>query len=127
MSIRLQGNGKGRITIGHIGDNSTFATLSIRRLGSRIELISELTAYLPSGNYLTNELARELAEGEDECVAISTDMEWAAQDELRVMDIEITKDPSGWPEALITHFDKAHRAFAYSSAITQEAALIAAE
>lgn len=111
-----------RISISHIGDDTTFATLSIRRLGSRIELVSTLTAYLPSGNYLTNELAREIAEDEDEAIAIATDLEWAAQDELKVMDIEITKDPSGWPEALLVHFDKARRAFLYSSAV-----LVAAE
>ena len=68
------------------------------------------------------DLARELAEDEDEAIAIATDLEWAAQDELKVMDIEITKDPSGWPEALLVHFDKARRAFLYSSAV-----LVAAE
>jgi hypothetical protein len=110
-------------TIGHIGDDNSFATLSIRHLGTKIELISVLTAYLPSGNYLSNELAREIAEDEDEAIAIATDLEWAAQDELRVMDIEITKDPSGWPEALMFHFDRCRRAHLYSSAI----ALVAAE
>lgn len=108
-------------TIGHIGDDNTFATLSIRYLGCRIELISTLTAYLPSGNYLSNELAREIAEDEDEAIAIATDMEWAAQDELRVIDIDITKD-CGWPEGLMLHFDKARRLYLYSSAI-----LVAAE
>ena len=109
--------------IGHIGDNTTFATLSIRHLGSRIELISELTTYAAlTGEYLNVRLARELAEDEDEAIAIATDMEWAAQDELGVMDIEITKAPSGWPEALLVHFDKARRAFLYSSAV-----LVAAE
>lgn len=115
------------ITIGHIGSNTTFATLAIRHLGSRIELVSTLTAYLPSGNYLTNELARELADDEDEAEAIACDLEWAAQDELKVMDVEIAKDPCGWPEALLAHFDKARRTFLYSSAIAHNAALVAAE
>lgn len=109
-------------TISHIGDDSIFATLSMRHLGSKIQLISVLTAYLPSGNYLSNELAREIAEDEDEAIAIATDMEWAAQDELGVMDIEITKD-CGWPEGLMLHFDRCRRAHLYSSAI----ALVAAE
>ena len=68
------------------------------------------------------QLARELAEDEDEAIAIATDLEWSAQDEVRVMDIEISKDPCGWPEALMIHFDKARRSFLYSSAI-----LVAAE
>lgn len=111
-----------RKTIGYIGSDNTFASLSIRHLGHRIELVSELTAYLPTGNYMTNELAREIAEDEDEAIAIATDLEWAAQDELKVMDVEITKDPSGWPEALLVHFDRARRSFLYSSAV-----LVAAE
>lgn len=108
-------------TISHIGDNTTYATLSIRHLGSRIELVSELTTYAAlTGKYLNVRLSRELAEDEDEAIAIATDLEWAAQDELKVMDIQITKDPSGWPEALLVHFDKAHRAYRYSYAIAAE-------
>lgn len=117
-----------RMTIGYIGDDTTYATLSIRHLGSRIELISELTSYSAmTGRYLHVELAREIADDEDEAEAISCDLEWSAQDEMKVMDIDFWKTPCGWPEALLAHFDKAHRAFAYSFAISHNAALIAAE
>ena len=60
----------------------------------------------------TCELARELADDEDEATAIATDMEWAAQDELTVLDIDYSKDPKGWPEALQDHFDRARHLIA---------------
>jgi hypothetical protein len=100
-----------------IGDENTYVTLSMRYLGSRIELFSVMTSYSPlAGDYLTADLARELADDEDEAIAIATDLEYAAQDELKVMDIDFYKEPCGFPEALEKHFDNAR----YGAALAAE-------
>ncbi|GEO42137.1 hypothetical protein SAE02_62850 [Skermanella aerolata] len=99
-----------------IGDENTYITLSVRRLGSSIELVTVMTSYSPlAGTYLTADLARELAEDEDVAIAIATDLEYAAQDELRVMDIDFYKEPCGFPEALEKHFDNARYAAALAA------------
>lgn len=99
-----------------IGDENVYVTLSVRRLNDRIELTTVMTSYSPlAGTYLIADLARELAEDEDEAIAIATDLEYSAQDELRVMDIDLYKEPTGFPEALEKHFDNARYAAALAA------------
>lgn len=88
--------------IATIGDHRVFAAMTLGRAGDRFELVSTLHF-----KNATCELARELADDEDEAIAIATDLEYAAQDELKVLDIDYSKDPRGWPEALQEHFDRA--------------------
>lgn len=103
--------------VSSVGDENTYVTLSVSRLNNRFELVSVMTSYSPlAGTYLTAELARELAQDEDEAIAIATDLEYAAQDELKVMDIDFYKEPCGFPEALERHFDNGR----YAAAIAAE-------
>jgi hypothetical protein len=53
-------------------------------------------------------LAREIADDEDEAIEIATDLEYAAIDKLKVMDInDYWREPAGFPEALMQRFDTA--------------------
>ena len=86
-------------SISTIGDYRTYITLTMSREENRIELVS--TMFFKN---IEMELSRQIADGEDDAIDRCTDMEWEAQDELRVMDIDFAKDPCGWPEALEAHF-----------------------
>lgn len=95
--------------ISSIGDENTYVTLTMRRLGQVIELVTGLTVYdALTGHYEYEEIGRELAEDEDEAIDLATDLEYAAQNRLKVMDVDYWKEPKGFPEALIQHFDAAH-------------------
>src|SRR3954463_10496036 len=89
-------------TVSSIGNENIYVTLTMRYLGTRIELVSELTVYYPlSGRYEVEELGREILDDEDEAIEAATDMEWAAQDKLKVMDVtDFWKEPGGFPETL---------------------------
>lgn len=103
--------------ISTIGDEHTYVSLSISRQEGGIELVSVLTHYSAiTGDYLTAELACEKVDDEDEAIALATDLEYAAQDELRVMDVDFWKEPCGFPEALEKHFDNVR----YAAAIAAE-------
>jgi hypothetical protein len=92
--------------IATIGDQNTYVTLTMRRLGQVIELVTGLTIYdALSGHYEYEELARELADDEDEAEAIATDLEYGATEKLISMDVDYWKEPAGYPEALIKFFD----------------------
>lgn len=94
--------------IAMIGDENTYVSLRMRRLGGTIELTSDLTIYYPlSGHYEYEEMGREIADDEDEAIEIATDLEYAAQDRLKIMDIDCWKEPTGYPEALMLAFDAA--------------------
>src|SRR4051794_16662759 len=74
--------------IATIGDQNTYITLTMRRLGAVIELVNGLTIYHAfTGHYEYEELDRAIADDEDEAVEIATDMEYAAADRLKIMDI----------------------------------------
>src|SRR3954447_235571 len=90
------------ITVSSIGNENTYITLTLRHLGAKIELVTELTIYYPlSGRYETEELGREIADDEDEAIEIATDMEWAAVAKLNVLDInDYWKEPGGFSETL---------------------------
>src|SRR3954462_11384118 len=90
------------ITVSSIGNENTYISLIMRNLGAKIELVTELTVYYPlSGRYEVEELGREIADDEDEAVEIATDMEWAAVDKLKIMDVtDFWKEPGGFPETL---------------------------
>ena len=98
-------------SVATIGTENVFVSLKVRRLGATFELVTDLTIYYPiSGHYEHEELQREIAEDEDEAIAIATDMEWDAQDKLNILDVtEYTKEPHGFPESLERYFDKARR------------------
>jgi hypothetical protein len=103
-------------TVATIGDENTFVTLTMRRLGAVIELVTGLTIYFGlSGHYEYEELAREFADDEDEAVEIATDLEYSAANRLRIMDVDFWKEPTGFPEALILAFDAAHAAHAIAA------------
>jgi hypothetical protein len=95
------------ITVSSIGNENVYITLTMRHLGAKIELVTELTIYYPlSGRYETEELARQIADDEDEAIEIATDLEWAAVDKLKIMDVTDTwKEPAGYPEALERIFE----------------------
>lgn len=95
--------------IATIGDQNTYVTLTMRRLGQVIELVTGLTIYhCWNGHYEYEELVRELADDEDEAEAIATDLEYSATEKLISLDVDYWKEPSGFPEALIKFFDAAH-------------------
>jgi hypothetical protein len=94
--------------IAMIGDENTYITLRMRRLGAKFELTSDLTIYYPlSGHYEAEELGREIADDEDDAIEAATDLEWAAQAKLKAMDVDFWKEPTGFPEALMHAFDAA--------------------
>ena len=78
------------ITISSVGNENTYITLILRHLDAKFELVTELTIYYPlSGRY------------EDEAVEAATDLEWAAQAKLKVLDVtDFWKEPGGFPETL---------------------------
>jgi hypothetical protein len=91
-----------------IGDETTYVTLTTRRLGAVIELVTGLTIYHGlTGHYEYEELGREIADDEDDAIDAATDLEYAAQDRLRIMDVDFWKEPAGFPEALMRAFDAA--------------------
>jgi hypothetical protein len=101
--------------IAMIGDENTYVSLRMRRLGAKIEMTSDLTVYYPlSGHYEAEELGREIADDEDEAIEIATDLEYAAQDRLKAMDIDYWKEPTAFPEALMLAFN-AHTAHAIAA------------
>lgn len=96
--------------ISTIGNESTYITLTMCHVGTTIELVTGLTVYhAMSGHYEYEELAREQADDEDEAEAIATDLEYAATEKLISMDVaDYWKEPKGFPEALIQHFDRVY-------------------
>ncbi|QQP94051.1 hypothetical protein IGS68_35155 (plasmid) [Skermanella sp. TT6] len=92
--------------IASLGDHRTHIDLTLVQDGNRLELVSTMHC---KGMQL--ELARELVISEDDAIDVSTDLEWAAVDEMAALDIDYTKS-SGWPEALIKHFAKVNTAAA---------------
>ena len=118
--------------IATIGDENTYVTLTVRRLGAVIELVTGLTIYHGlSGHYEYEEMDREIADDEDDAIEAATDMEYAAQDKLRIMDVDFWKEPSSFDAALVKHFDCVRNrtaGFEYLAAATAaNAAMIAAE
>lgn len=95
------------VTVSSIGNENTYISLFMRRLGAKIELVTEMTIYYPlSGRYEVEELGREIADEEDEAIEIATDMEYVAQDKLKIMDVtDSWKEPCGYPEALERIFE----------------------
>jgi hypothetical protein len=94
------------VTIATIGNDNTFATLKMRRINEKFELLVELTTYYGlSGHYENEVLGREIADDEDEAIAIATDLEYDAVAKLKILDIDYSKDPRGFPEALQDHCD----------------------
>jgi hypothetical protein len=90
------------IVVASIGDENTYVTLTMRRLGSVIELVTGLTIYQGlTGHYEYEETGREIADDEDEAIEAATDLEWAAQAKLKVLDVtDFWKEPGGFPETL---------------------------
>jgi len=117
------------IAIAHIGDENTYVTLRMRRLGEAIELTTDLTIYYPlSGHCEAEELGREIADDEDDAVEAAVDLEYAAQDKLRIMDVtDFWKDPCSFDGALVKHFDRERNREYLAVAIAANAALVAAE
>jgi hypothetical protein len=89
-------------TVSSIGNENIYVTLTMRYLGTRIELVSELTIYYAlSGHYEVEELGREILDDEDEAIEAATDLEYAAVDKLKIMDVtDFWKEPGGFPETL---------------------------
>jgi hypothetical protein len=102
------------ITVSSIGNENTYVSLILRQLGAKIELVSELTIYYPlTGRYEVEELDRQFADDEDEAVEIATDMEWAAQDKLKILDVtDFWKEPGPFPETLQRIFETTCHAIA---------------
>lgn len=93
-------------TIATIGSDNVFATLKMRRVEEKFELLVELTTYYGlSGHYENEVLSREIADDEDEAIAIATDLEYDAVAKLKILDVDYSKDPRGFPEALQDHCD----------------------
>lgn len=91
--------------IAMIGDENTYVSLRMRRLGAKIELTSDLTIYYAlSGHYEAEEMGREIADDADDAIEIATDFEYAAQDRLQIMDVDFWKEPGGFPECLMLAF-----------------------
>jgi hypothetical protein len=90
------------ITVSSIGDENSYISLILRRLGAKIELVAELTVYFPiSGHYECEELDRQIVEDEDDAIEVATDMEYAAVAKLNLMDInDYWKEPDGFGETL---------------------------
>jgi hypothetical protein len=122
-------------TISTIGSDNTFATLKMRRIEEKFELLVELTTYYAlSGHYEYEVLGREIADDEDEAIAIATDLEYDTIDKLKILDIDYSKDPRGFPEALQDFCDaqraritKAAQNAFVAAALTAFAAPLAAE
>src|SRR3954465_11994930 len=89
-------------TVSSIGNENIYVTLTMRYLGTRIELVSELTIYYAlSGHYEVEELGREILDDEDEAIEAATDLEYAAQDKLKDMAVtDCWRGPGGFPEPL---------------------------
>lgn len=90
------------MTVSSIGNENTYVTLILRQLGAKIELVSELTIYYPlCGKYEVEELDCQIVDDEDEAIEVATDMEWSAQDKLKVLDVtDFWKEPGGFGETL---------------------------
>src|SRR4051812_33994742 len=88
------------ITVSSVGNENTYITLILRHLGAKFELVTELAAYYPhTGRYEVEETGREIAD--DEAIEAATDLEWAAQAKLKVLDVtDFCKEPGGFPETL---------------------------
>jgi hypothetical protein len=88
--------------VASIGDENTYVTLTMRQLGSVIELVTGLTIYQGlTGHYEYEETGREIVDDEDEAIEAATDLEWAAQAKLKVLDVtDFWKEPGGFPETL---------------------------
>jgi hypothetical protein len=89
-------------TVSSIGNENTYITLTMRYLGAKIELTTELTIYYAiSGHYEVEELGREILNDEDEAIEAATDLEYAAVARLQEMDInDYWKEPGGFGETL---------------------------
>src|SRR4051794_12045009 len=78
--------------IASIGDETTYVSMTMRRLGEVIELVTGMTIYHGlSGHYEYEELARELADDQDEAEAIATDLEYSATEKLISLDVDYWK------------------------------------
>jgi hypothetical protein len=88
--------------VASIGDENSYVTLTMHRLSSAIELVTGLPIYQGlTGHYEYEELGREIADDEDEAIEAATDLEWAAQAKLKVLDVtDFWKEPGGFPETL---------------------------
>ena len=118
--------------VASVGDENVYVSLTIRRLGAVIELVTGLTIYSAlSGHYEYEELSRELADDEDEAVAIASDMDFDAVEKLVSMDVtDYWRDPADFATALDNHFTaptQADRDAYMALAIQHNAALVAAE
>ena len=90
------------ITVSSVGNENVYITLTMRNLSAKFELVTELTIYYPhTGRYEAEETGREIADDEDEAIEAATDLEWAAQAKLKVLDVtDFWKEPGGFPETL---------------------------
>jgi hypothetical protein len=118
-------------TIATIGDQNTYISLTMRRLGNVIELVTGLTIYFGlSGHYEYEEIDREIVDDEDEAVAISVDLEYSATEKLISMDVvDYWKEPGSFDRALELAFRNqvADRDSYMAAAVAHNAALVAAE
>ena len=90
------------ITVSSVGNENTYITLILRHLGTKFEVVTELTIYCPhTGRYEVEQTGREIADDEDEAIEAATDLEWAAKSKLKVLDVtDSWKEPGGFPETL---------------------------
>lgn len=119
------------IIVASVGDESTYVSLTVRRLGAVIELTTGLTIYHAlTGHYEYEELDRESAEDEDEAVALATDMDYAATEQLVYLGVDYWRDGADFATALDDYFTKpaqAERDAFMAAAIEHNASLAAAE
>ena len=88
--------------VSSIGDENSYVTLTMRRLSS-VDRAGDRLDDLPgtTGHYEYEETGHEIADDEDEAIEAATDLEWAAQAKLKVLDvIDFWKEPGGFPETL---------------------------
>jgi hypothetical protein len=100
------------------GDQNTFFTFRLQNLGGPFVLIAELTEYLPiSGTYapVSEPIAREEADDEDDAIDAATDMEWKAIKVLVDLGVTDHWSDGGFPELLEKHFAKVGASYAIAA------------
>ena len=103
------------MSIATIGSDDTFIALKMRHLGAVIELVAELSIFHPvSGAYDIEEVARVIADDEDDALNAAIDLQRSAKKRLNELDVpesEIYSDPDDFAESLEKHFDRTRAAF----------------
>ena len=86
--------------ISRVGGEDTFAELSFRRLGGMVELVATKVQYNSfTGQYLRDELGREVVEEEDAENA-AVDLQYAAKESLGDDYYSLPADPCCFGEAV---------------------------